>query len=54
MERNYTQSILSNPELGALSPSLPDYLYVMLNLEIELGAPILETVSDGEEIHKSR
>lgn len=40
---NYSQSILSNPEVEALSPSLPDYLYVMLNLETELGDPILET-----------
>lgn len=43
MEKNYSQSILSNPEVEALSPSLPDYLYVMLNLETELGDPILET-----------
>lgn len=40
MEKNYSQS---NPEVEALSPSLPDCLYVMLNLEIELGDTILET-----------
>lgn len=53
-EKLYSKSILSNAELEALSPSLSNYSYVMLNLEIELGVTILDTFSGREKFCKNR